>query len=108
MDDVGLGEPGLDVAHMTVKFEQDVVLRISNKGIVGSVQGWSAVGHGLFRIEHGRQDLVIDLHLPTAFFRSDDGVGEDGHYTLTHEPHGRCRECRCRPDQQGGRYELPW
>ena len=32
-------------------------------------------------------DLVIDLHLPTAFFRSDDGVGEDGHYTLTHEPH---------------------
>lgn len=49
------------------------------------MQGWSAVGHGLFRIEHGRQDLVIDLHLPTAFFRSDDGVGEDGHYTLTHE-----------------------
>src|SRR3546814_19395506 len=29
----------------------------------------------------------LDLHLPTAFFRSDDGVGEDGHYTLTHEPH---------------------
>src|SRR3546814_3568077 len=29
----------------------------------------------------------LDRHLPTALFRSDDGVGEDGHYTLTHEPH---------------------
>ena len=95
MDDVGLGEAGLDVADVAVQLGDDVALGVGDvqAGIV--VQQRRAGLHRLLGVEHGGQQFVVDLdqrerRLGRRFAGRDDGgdaladVADDGveHQTI--------------------------
>ncbi len=85
MDQVGLGEPGVDITDVGVDLEQDVAGGIAGERIVRAVQLWRALGHRLFGVEHRRQHLVVDVDPAAALLRRGDRVGQDGDDALADE-----------------------
>ena len=83
VDGVGLPEALLDIAEVTMNVDIDVVA----KGDTLFVQDRRARLHGDFRIEHRRQDFVIDVEQAAGFFRGSLGLGHHGRDPLAYEAH---------------------
>ena len=83
MHGVGLGEAGRDAADLAVDFDIDVAAR----GAALVVQDRRVRLHGGFRVEHGRQHLVLDLERPAAVLGRALGLGDDGGNALADEAH---------------------
>ena len=78
---VGLGEAFVHTAELPVNIDIDVVAI----GDALVVQDRRVRFHGGFRVEHGRQQLVIDFELPAAFFGRGLGFRHDGGNALADE-----------------------
>ncbi len=74
-------EAVLDVAELAVNVDIDVVA----EGDALLVQDRRARRHGRFRIEHGGQQLVLDLEQAAAFLRGALGLGHHGGDPLADE-----------------------
>ncbi len=58
---IGFGKAGFDVAEIAVHVGDDIVFRIGNTGFRALVvDDRRAILHGQFRIEHRRQDFIVD------------------------------------------------
>ena len=88
VDDVRFGKAGFDVADAAVHLARDIVERIAYarfRPLV--VDQRRAVFHRVFRLEHRRQDVVVDLELAAAFFRRRFAVGHNRRDPLADEAH---------------------
>ena len=83
VDGVGLFEALLDAAELAMDVDIDIVV----KGDASVVQHGCHRRHGHFRIEHGRQQLVVDFEQPAGFFRGAFGFCHHGRDTLANETH---------------------
>ena len=83
VDGVGLLEALLDIAELAMDVDIDVVAE--RHALV--VQDRRARFHGDFRIEHRRQQLVLDLQQPAGGFRRAFGLGRHGGDPLPDEAH---------------------
>ena len=81
MDDVGLAEALGDAAELAVNVDIDIVV----KGDASVVQDWGTRRHRSFRIEHCREQLVVDLEQAAGLLGSTDGFGHDSRDPLTDE-----------------------
>ena len=81
VDGVGFGKTLLDAAELAVNVDIDIVA----KGDALFVQDRRARLHGDFRIEHRRQELVVDLEQAAGLFRGGFGFGDHGGDPLADE-----------------------
>ena len=84
VDGVGVLEALLDAAELAVNVDIDIV---EKSDALLLVQDGRARLHGHFRIEHGRQQLVLDLEQPAGRFRRAFGFGHHRGDPLPDEAH---------------------
>ncbi len=90
VDDVGLGEAGLDVADLAVRLAHHIVLGAGDPVDlrVLVVDHGRAGPHGLLGVEDGGQHLVGHLDPAAALFGRPLAVGDYGRDALAHVPDG--------------------
>ena len=81
VDGIGFGEACVHIAELSVNIDIDVVAI----GDTLVVQDRSVRFHGGFRVEHGRQEFVVDLEPAATFFGRGLGFRHDGGDALAHE-----------------------
>ncbi len=88
MDGVGGGKSGFDIADAAFDLGHEIAFWVEH-GVVGRlvVHDRRAVAHRQFRVEHRRQDFVIDLQPAATFFRGALAVGDNGGDALADEAH---------------------
>ena len=88
VDEVGLGQRGLDVVVLHVEFDGDVAGRVVNLHRVGLVvDDGRAVGHCLFRAEDCGQNLVLDANQFQRLLDQFRRLRGDNRHPVAHVAH---------------------